>query len=81
MTAEEALWQAIERVVGSRPVVLTVSEYGRILRTSKPTVYRSVAAGTLRAVRLAGSLRIPVSEVFRQFGLAEPAGSVLADVL
>jgi excisionase family DNA binding protein len=41
---------------------LTVDEAARVLRQSRPTMYRKIERGELRAVRLGdrGPLRIPV---------------------
>ncbi|HEX2043281.1 MAG TPA: helix-turn-helix domain-containing protein [Acidimicrobiales bacterium] len=41
------------------PLVLTVEETAEALRTSPWRVYKSVAAGELRAVKLGRCLRIP----------------------
>jgi excisionase family DNA binding protein len=49
----------------SDETLLTVDETAQALRQSRPTIYRKVANGELRAFRLGklGPLRIPASEL------------------
>ena len=51
----------------TRPQYLSIGEVAERLRVSRASVYRSVAAGHLRAVRLnpAGALRVPAAEIER----------------
>ncbi|AEJ38609.1 hypothetical protein TPY_0407 [Sulfobacillus acidophilus TPY] len=48
-----------------------MEEFGDIFRLSRPTAYREVSRGSVRSIRTAGTIRIPVSEVFRRFREAE----------
>ncbi|AEW06563.1 DNA binding domain protein, excisionase family [Sulfobacillus acidophilus DSM 10332] len=52
----------LESILGYVPAVLTVHEYCRIFRVSKPTVYRAIERHEIRVIRLGGSIRIPLAE-------------------
>ena len=54
--------------------LLTVSEVAARLRVSKMTVYRLVHAGTIAALRVGGSLRLPRDSVEAFLRDAEVAG-------
>ncbi len=46
-----------------RRLFLSVKEYCDLTGMPKPTVYKLVGEGKIKAVRIGGSLRIPVSEI------------------
>ena len=52
------------------PRVMTPHEAATALRVSRPTIYRLVAAGELRHVKLGAAIRIPSSEVERLLAFA-----------
>ena len=47
-------------------VMLRVQEYAELTGTPAPTVYRYLASGEIPAIRLGGTLRIPVSALLEQ---------------
>ena len=72
----ETLWEIIERATGRRrPAVVTVTEFAQIMDISRVTAYRMAAlnpdAGGLKTVQLLGTKRIPTSEIFRLFAMAD----------
>jgi excisionase family DNA binding protein len=46
----------------------TINEFAEAARLSRPTIYRMLKDGELRATRTRGHYRIPVSEAQRLFG-------------
>jgi excisionase family DNA binding protein len=54
-------------------VAYTPQELAALLKMSKDTVYRAIAAGEIKAVKLGRLYRIPVSEVERLFGKSDAA--------
>jgi excisionase family DNA binding protein len=70
------------------PVFLTVPEVARLLRCSKPTIYRRIASGEIPAVRLGaefGPLRIRRDELeewlygYESVGGSPPAARTFAE--
>ena len=55
--------------------LLRPAEAARMLAISRPQIYRLATSGAIRAVRIAGSVRIPAEEIERviQFGTGEGA--------
>jgi excisionase family DNA binding protein len=53
-------------------LMLRVQEYAELTGTPLPSVYRYLALGKLRGIRIGGTLRIPVATVLEQ--MREPAG-------
>jgi excisionase family DNA binding protein len=47
-------------------LMLRVQEYAELTGTPLPSVYRYLALGKLRGIRIGGTLRIPVSAVLEQ---------------
>lgn len=69
MNAHAEIWESIERVTTrTRPMVLSVSDFARLMSVSRVSVYRMVNEGDVRSIQLLGTKRIPVSEVFRLLG-------------
>ncbi len=75
MTAE-ALWDAINRETG-RSATVSVQEFAEIVGISKISAHRQVARGDIATLKLPGLVtrRIPVSEVFRVFGVEMRMGT------
>ena len=47
-------------------VMLRVSEYSQLTGTPAPTVYKYLASGEIPAIRIGGTVRIPVSALLEQ---------------
>ena len=50
--------------------LLTLAEVSAILKRARPTLYRDIAAGRLRTVKLGGSTRVPRAELERYIAAA-----------
>jgi excisionase family DNA binding protein len=46
--------------------MLRVSEYSQLTGTPAPTVYKYLASGEIPAIRIGGTVRIPVSALLEQ---------------
>lgn len=44
-------------------LMLRVAEFSALTGTPKPSVYKYIASGQVKAIRIGGSLRIPVSAI------------------
>jgi excisionase family DNA binding protein len=55
----------VEPEAGSEINLFTVNQVAAVLQVSKMTVYRLIHAGTLRAIRVDGSLRLYQDSVER----------------
>jgi excisionase family DNA binding protein len=64
--------------LAQRPDVLTVEEAGEVLRIGRGAAYEAVRRGTLPAVRIGRSLRVPRQALETMLGLTDdeaPAGN------
>jgi excisionase family DNA binding protein len=69
---ESMVGNAIHEVTGSwHPAVVTIGQFAQIFGISGMTTRRMIDRGDLATLRLPGlsSVRIPVSEVYRVFGV------------
>ena len=54
--------------------LLSVAQAAKELQTSRPTIYRHIVLGYIRAIKLGGVLFVPVSEVERVKAESENSG-------
>lgn len=54
---------------------IDVRELAKLMRVSERTVWRQIAAGKVRTVRMGRAVRIPISEVRRIVGESEEMGT------
>ncbi len=50
-------------MTNAEPRLIRPIEAARILAISRPQIYRLAASGAIRSVKIAGSIRIPASEL------------------
>ena len=72
--AVAAAWRYSWRIMNAivQHEMLTPAEVAVELRVSAPTVYRTIARGELKAVRVGGQLRIDRDDLERYLQAAEP---------
>ena len=71
-TAVEQIWTGIESVTGQRALTVSVAEYAQIIGISRISAHRLVARGDVQKLDLPlSAIRIPVSEIFRAFGVTK----------
>jgi excisionase family DNA binding protein len=68
------IWEELELVTEQKRstiITITVDQFAQVMGISRPTVYRAIEIGEIRGIKILGTRRIPVSEVFKLLGLGE----------